>query len=453
MKAIGLDIGTTTLSAIVMDGDDGRVIETINVANGANMAPDVPGARLQDPDQILKSVRALLQALTGRHGPVDVIGIDGQMHGILYVNAHGRAVSPLYTWQDGRGDQMLDGASYARRLSEKTGMAMATGLGLTTHDWLMKNGGLPEGARAMCTIADYVAMGLTGSVQVRMHASNAASLGLYDVSGGHWHESALACAGIDREILPMVTDRCELLGETAGGIPVACAIGDNQASFIGSVRNSKDAILVNMGTGGQISISAGPIAPFGDIECRPLNGKQCLWVGASLCGGRAYALLEGFVRSCASAMGDTAADVYEIMNGVGLTALDAGNPWQVDTRFSGTRRHPALRGSIGGIGVDNFDFEHLVGGVLMGMAGELWSHYEDMQAMDNRPRNLLVGSGNAIRRNPALKKAFEKVFGLEMQIPEHVEEAACGAALFALVAGKKKESFEAAQSLIRYVKM
>lgn len=453
MKAIGLDIGTTTLSAIVMDGDDGRVIETINVANGAQLAPDVPGARLQDPDQILESVRVLLQALIGRHGPVDVIGIDGQMHGILYVNAHGRAVSPLYTWQDGRGDHMLDGASYAQRLSEKAGMAMATGLGLTTHDWLMKNGGLPQGARTMCTIADYVAMGLTGSIQVRMHASNAASLGLYDVLKGCWHESALACAGIDREILPVVTDRCELLGETSGSIPVACAIGDNQASFIGSVRDSKNAILINMGTGGQISISAGPIAPFEDIECRPLNDQQCLWVGASLCGGRAYALLEGFVRSCVLAMGDAALDVYEIMNRVGLTALDAGDPWQVDTRFSGTRRQPELRGSIAGIGVNNFDFEHLVGGVLMGMVGELRSHYESMQAVDNRPRNLLVGSGNAIRRNPALKKAFEKVFDLEMQTPEHVEEAAYGAALSALVAGQKKASLEAAQSLIRYVKI
>ncbi len=47
----------------------------------------------------------------------------------------------------------------------------------------------------------------------------------------------------------------------------------------------------------------------------------------------------------------------------------------------------------------------------------------------------LVGSGNAIRLNPALRRAFERRFGMPMAVPAHREEAAYGAALLAGASG------------------
>ena len=54
------------------------------------------------------------------------------------------------------------------------------------------------------------------------------------------------------------------------------------------------------------------------------------------------------------------------------------------------------------------------------------------------------------RKNPALRRAFERTFGLEMQIPTHSEEAAFGAALAAMTSAKLKPSLEEAQRLIQY---
>ncbi len=113
-----------------------------------------------------------------RHAPVGAIGLDGQMHGVLYVDGAGRAASPLATWQDGRGDLPLGEGSYASELIRLTGLHMATGFGLTTHFWNLANGAVPEGARALATIADYVGMRLTGRTSPLMHASNAAGIGL-----------------------------------------------------------------------------------------------------------------------------------------------------------------------------------------------------------------------------------------------------------------------------------
>ena len=451
MKAIGLDIGTTTLSAIILDGEEGRVLETLNVANGADMPQDVPGGRLQDADVIARKAVELVRTLMEKHSPVDVIGIDGQMHGMLYVDENGCAVSPLYTWQDGRGSLSCEGGTYASELSGLTGHAMASGFGLTTHYWFVKNGLVPEKAVKLCTVYDYVGMKLTGSKAPLMHASSAASLGLYDSTNARWDAAAVEKAGLDAAMLPEVTDDCALQGHTPEGGAVSCGIGDNQASFIGAVREMDSSILVNMGTGGQVSMMSDAPGSAENIERRPLGEGKSLLVGSSLCGGRAYALLEGFVRSCAAAGGYEGDKLYEPMNQAGLRALELSDPWKVDTRFNGTRKNPALRGSIAGISVDNFDFDHLVGGVLMGMADELRGLYGEMQSFDKRGLTMLVGSGNGIRRNPALKKAFEMAFGLPMSIPAHLEEAAYGAALFGLAAAGKVESLAAAQKLIRYL--
>lgn len=444
MNAIGLDIGTTTISASVVDAENGNVLEIVNVANDASLPPRRPGEHIQDADRIAARALEIAARLKAKY-PIHAIGLDGQMHGMLYISAEGRAISPLYTWQDGRSEESLDGSTYADRLSERLGRSLATGYGLVTHFWHQCNDAIPKGAAGFCTIADYVGMALTHRAAPLVHASNAASMGIQD-------RGALARAGFDGGFMPETIEGCTLLGTDADGIPVACAIGDNQASFLGSVRDMEGTALINMGTGGQISMLAQGIQAGGNLEKRPLIDGADLLAGSSLCGGRAYALLERFLRSCAGA--GTRGDVppmYEAMNGLALQHLNDADLPMVDTRFHGMRTDPGLRGSIGGITPDNFDAGHLIAGTVLGMARELFGFYEEMLCAGARPASFLVGSGNGLRRNLALRRAFEMTFGLPMQIPAHIEEAAFGAALYAMAAAGLKPSLQAAQRLIRYI--
>lgn len=449
MIILGLDLGTTTLSALAVDGDSGEVLEARNIPNGAALAGAEPFDRLQDPDVIAERAAGLVAELKEKYA-ISSIGIDGQMHGIVYVDARGRAVSPLYTWQDQRGELPLGGTTYAGELARRTGYAMATGYGMVTHFWHARNGRVPDGAAKLCSICDYVGMRLTGRSAPLVHVSSAAGMGLVDPASGGWDPGAFDRAGIDAGILPEIANGCAPLGRDKGGIPVSCGIGDNQASFIGAMRDAASGALVNMGTGGQISMLApGTRAPEG-LEVRPLGGGKAILVGSMLCGGRAYALLEGFLRSCARLGGGGDAPLYEAMNRVGLEMLEAPELMRVDTRFSGTRAEPGLRGSIANVGTGNFDAAHLIGGTLMGMANEIHGMYEAMLAAGCAPAERLVGSGNAIRRNPALRRAFELAFGAPMRIPAHAEEAAYGAALFGMAAAGLAPSLEATQRLIRY---
>ena len=449
MNIIGLDIGTTTISAIVLDGVSGEILKTVNISNGADLQARMSAERIQDPEAIAQKALKVVETLKAEY-EIAAIGLDGQMHGIVYVDGQGQAVSPLFTWQDQRGELPQGDTTYAGELSRRTGYRVATGYGILTHFWHVVNGCVPQQARSLCTIYDYVGMKLTGRTAPLLHISTAASLGLVDTAQGSWDLRAMELAGIDPAILPEVSSDAVLIGRDADGIPVACGIGDNQASFIGAMREMAGGVLVNMGTGGQVSMLSSGQAAGGELELRPLGGGASLIVGSALCGGRSYALLEGFLRSCAELAGSKVEPMYEAMNSVGIALLDDPEIMKVDTRFSGTRLQPELRGSIGNLSTQNYDAGHLIAGTLMGMAGEIHRLYSEMLSAGSSPAAFLVGSGNGIRKNPALKRAFEKVFGMPLHIPAHTEEAAYGTALFAMTAAGLVPTLGAAQALIRY---
>ena len=135
MKTIGMDIGTTTVCAILADAETGKLLNVQTLTNDAHLKSEKSWERIQNPKRILELCRKLLAGYLDKYDDVESIGVTGAMHGILYTDKEGQAVSPLYTWQDQRGDQINpeSGKSYAKELSEITGYAMATGFGLTTH--------------------------------------------------------------------------------------------------------------------------------------------------------------------------------------------------------------------------------------------------------------------------------------------------------------------------------
>lgn len=434
MLSIGFDIGTTTLSAVVMDAQTGAALEALTVQNDAAI-PAEAWARLQDPDAIWERAAPIIRRLCTSHEDVRCVGLTGQMHGLVYVDEGGDAVSPLYTWQDGRGALLVpDGRSYADALSALTGKRIATGYGAATHYYNQLHGLVPARAAWAMTIQDYIGMRLTGRREPLMHLSNTHSFGAPDWPG----------------IAPLIraTGETALIGETPCGVPVAVAIGDNQASFIGSVRSPADSVLVNIGTGGQISVATQRGEALDGVEVRPFVDGGSLLAYSSLCGGRAYALLERLFREIATAAGAPEGRLFAQMNA--LAAQPISDPLAISTLFSGTRGDPALRGSIHNISDANLTAAHLVQGVLRGMVDELVAPFPGMRAQMAAPPAHLIGSGNGIRQNSALRALFENAFGMGMRIPAHREEAAFGAALFALAACGARASVADAQSIIKY---
>ena len=181
----------------------------------------------------------------------------------------------------------------------------------------------------------------------------AASWGCFDLQRQEFLYEALKHAGVDTSYLPEVRKGHFLIGKTRDGVPVMGSIGDNQASLFGSVRNLEDTVLLNVGTGSQISfVSEEFVECGGSVELRPCTESSYILVGASLCGGRAYAMLEQFYREVSGT--DSGAKMYSRMQEQAEDFLEKYGKeavWKVDTAFSGTRSDPSRRGMITGIGV------------------------------------------------------------------------------------------------------
>lgn len=449
MKVIGLDIGTTTICAVVADCENGTVVKSVTYENDTTIDGKFDYEKIQNPARILEKCTEILAELTASYSPV-CIGITGQMHGILYLNNCGNAVSPLYFWQDESGNRPFnEHQSYADYLTELTGHKMATGFGGTTLFCHAHDGTIPANASKICTIHDYVAMKLCGNSEPLMHTSDAASLGLFHIDSLQFDKESIEKAGMDYSLFPKVTESFSVVGQYNNQIPVSVAIGDNQASFLGSVSDMKNSVLVNVGTGSQISFLTDKTHAVQGLEIRPCFDRQFLCVGSSLCGGRAFAVLEIFLRQTVALItGEPIKSAYPAMDDFLSNSAPPTNPLTISTRLSGTRSNPEERGSIENIGLLNFTPQHLIWGFLNGMAQELQAMY--VSAGDDRLRSLLIGSGNGLRKNSALQHLFADKFELELLIPAHKEEAAFGAALFALTAAGTKSSIFDAQKLIKY---
>jgi sedoheptulokinase len=452
MRLAGLDIGTTTLCGLLLDSDTGEILSVVTEPNSFAVRGAGEWEALQDPDAICGAVGRILERLAGPSGRIGAIGVAGQMHGILYLDAQGNARGPLYTWQDGRGNrEMQAGTTYAGALSRALDRPVSTGMGSVTHFYNTVNRLVPADAVTLCTIADYVAMKLARRTQPLIDATNAASLGCFDLRGLLFRHDVLGKQGMDPAMFPTVVTDYPVLGETKTGTPVFPGLGDNQASFLGSVAEIPGSILVNVGTGSQISVFTDACLEVPGIDTRPFPLGGYIGVGAALCGGKAYSLLHDFFEQTVRLFtGGKSGASWEIMNAIG-PAAGSEDQLRVDTRFAGTRAAPGVRGAIHGIGTRNLTPENLVTAAREGIAAELLGYLEALPAEVRGSRKTLVGSGNGIRLNPELRRVFEARLGMRMRVPSHREETSCGAALLAGAAAGALPDMAAAGKLIRYL--
>ncbi len=436
MSYLGLDIGTTSISAVVLPPEGGQPLFARTIPNAGGLRTGRTYERTQDPLRIRRDSLTLIEAAMEAVPGVKAIGVTGQMHGMLYLDERGEPLSSLYTWEDESGNERMDGAdtTYAASLCARTGYRVASGFGCVTLYAHGCRGEIPAGAAQICTIHDYVAMSFCGLRRPVMHSSDAASYGLFDLRVGQFDLEAIQKAALPVRLFPAVTGQFDVLGEYRG-TPVTVAIGDNQASFLGAAAQPGESLLVNFGTGSQLTLATPYLPPeriAPGAELRPLCGDQFLYVGSALCGGRAWAALAAFFAAVPPSGESDLNEMYDILNTLtgDLNPPPPEEALRVDTRFAGTRQEPGLRGGVGNLGLDNFTPRHLAWGMLFGMAEELCRYYRE----SGLERNLLLGAGNALRKNAALRLAVERTFGLPLSIPPVTEEAACGAAAAAKTA-------------------
>jgi sugar (pentulose or hexulose) kinase len=448
---VSLDIGTSNLCALALSCDSLQPVGICSQKNDTEIANLPAGYHEQNPlrirDLCLELIQRLLSEKEVRENEVVGIGITGQMHGVLLVNSDLQPQSNLITWRDQRtlaGDKpgYIDKAVEAlgADMQQRTSCCLHSGYGGATLHWLSKNNKLPESAVAL-TIADYVAGHLTGVAATE--ATHAASWGIFNLQKGEWDSKAIDKLGIPKKVLPTVNSTAKPLGTIqpaiakqlglGPGVQVCSPLGDNQASIIGAAGFTGDAAVLNLGTGGQISIPQNEYKFVETFETRPIPFGGFILVGASLCAGWSYTCLHKFIQAtvrefAAAELSDE--EIYKRMNVIAAETPKGASGISVDTRFSGTRHDPNLRGSISGIGVENFTVANLTRGFVEGMVAELADMAYKASIKDF---TRIIASGNAVRNNPVVLDAIKSIFDLPCYISTNKEAAALGAAYAAAI--------------------
>lgn len=455
---IGIDIGTGTVCGALFDADAGAAERTLSRDAGPVLIGAEPCFRSQDAACIEAAVSGIVRELS-RGRVISGIGISCQMHGILYVDGSGNALSPLIGWQDGRGGlPFREGLSFAEYITKVSGERAYSGEGSVTlfHDTV--KGLVPEGAARVASIGDYIAMRLCGAREPVVSPGIARSFGLYDMRKKRFKTDIIKSLGMDPALFPDVSEdvavpvgRCVLLPERP---PVCCAMGDNQASVLGAFYSCRESVsrrgrpaFLNLGTGSQISFISSmpgrePLSP--SVEIRPFVKDSVLITGAPLCGGSAYAALESFFRETAVLFSGKAPkgsgvpdNIYPAMEKLlrQSLSLKPGEYPRARTWFSGSRTQKDVYGSFSGVTLSNFTPAGLIRSVAEGVIADLMDCFNEITAEFSLEKPaFIITTGGALRQNATLTEMVSERFGLPAEAAECKEEAALGAAVSA--AGK-----------------
>jgi xylulokinase len=265
---LGIDCGTQSTKALLLDSDTG---EELAVGRGDHeLIARADGTREQDPawwlDALRTAVREALAAAPGTE--VAGVGVSGQQHGLVALDADDRPVRPAKLWND--TTTSADCAALTERMGGEAFVHAATGNvflpGYTAPkvEWLRRVE--PEGyalARRFCLPHDYLDLWLTGSFATE--AGDASGTAYLDVRSRTYSREVLGAIDDGRDwdaALPPLLDAGAVLGtlrveaaDSLGlppGIPVSVGGGDNMCAAIGVGAVVPGVAVMSLGTSGTV---------------------------------------------------------------------------------------------------------------------------------------------------------------------------------------------------------
>ncbi len=252
---LGADLGTSGLKLVALDGAGAVVAEAER-----GYAYDVPAPGRAEIDvrvwrtALDAALDELVPALEGR--PVRALGLSGQMHGAVLVDAAGRPLRPALLWPDDRAAGEL---VRWRRLPRADRAALANPLvaGMTGPmlAWLAAHEPAAVArAAAVLLPKDALRAALVPGADVAVtDRSDASATLLWDVVADSWSPAATAAAGVPAGLLPAVRGSAEVVGTTSiGGAEVPVVVGGADTPLALLAAGTADGLQVNLGTGAQV---------------------------------------------------------------------------------------------------------------------------------------------------------------------------------------------------------
>lgn len=264
---LGADVGTSGLKLLALDPAGAVVAEA---ESGYDVDRPRPGWAQADPtvwrSGFDDALAQLAPSLAGRR--IAGLGLSGQMHGTVLVDAAGAPLAPAVLWPDGRAGAEVD---RWRALPPAARAALANPLvpGMTgpVLAWLAAHEpALVARAAAVLLPKDVLRASLVPDADPRVtDRSDASATLLWNVVADRWSPAAAAAAGVDLGLLPRVRPSAEVVGAAAlpvGEVPVVVGGADTPLALLAA--GTRTGRQVNLGTGAQVLRPGWTPAPADD---------------------------------------------------------------------------------------------------------------------------------------------------------------------------------------------
>ncbi len=306
---LGIDVGTSAVKALIVDERQLTIAEAdspLQVSRPRNLWSE------QDPESWWLAVQAAVDQLRshapGAFADIRGIGLSGQMHGAVLLDAHDKPLRPAILWNDGRSFQEAEDLGRQRPdLARTMGVIPMPGFTAPKLLWLARHE--PETFRAVRKVLlpkDYIRLKLTGAKVTEM--SDAAGTWWLDEAARDWSDDALAATGLDRTHMPDLIEGSAPSGTLhpgiaaewglPSGIVVAGGAGDAAAGAVGLGAIEDGAAFISLGTSGQLFVTTRHFMPAPEALVHSfchalpdrwfqmaamLNGASCLaWLAGLL---------------------------------------------------------------------------------------------------------------------------------------------------------------------------
>lgn len=460
---LGIDLGTSSVKVLLVD-EEGRV----RGAGSAEYPLDRPrpGFAEQDPEAWWRATAAATRQAVGWGGGVNVvaIGLSGQMHGTVLLDAEDKVLAPAVIWADQRAARQVATVTDrvgAERLVEITGSAVATGFQAATIRWFQEErGSLWWRTRRVLLPKDELRRRLVGSVAT--DPSDGSGTLLLDARWRDWSPEILDALEIDADRLPPVLESTAVAGELrpaaaealglAAGLPVVVGAGDAASGLLGAGVLDPATLFLSLSTGAQVMIPARGVHPDprgrSHTFCAALEPSpdHAGWyqMGATLAAGMALRWLRDRVFDLG---GEDALD--RIAAWAADAPLGAGGllflPYLAGERSP--HLDPHARAAFLGLTARHGQPE-LARAVIEGTTLAALDAYAVLREQGASPDRIVLAGGGA--RSPFWRQVVADAFDLPVLALAVADQAAMGAALLAAVGVRGHDPIATARAWSAY---
>jgi xylulokinase len=262
---LGIDTSTTSSKALLID-ERGQLAGV--AASPHTLQSPKPLWSEQDPAEWWGAVSASIRQVLAESGVgadrIAAVGLTGQMHGLVLLDAAGQVLRPAILWNDQRTQAECD-EIHARlgreRFIQITGNVALTGFTAPKILWVHNHE--PEiyaRARHVLLPKDYIRLKLTG--EYAMDKADGAGTVLFDLRSRAWSAEVLNELGIDPAWMPRTYEGPEFTGTVTdaaasatglrAGTPVAAGGGDQAAQAVGVGAVEPGVVALTVGTSGVV---------------------------------------------------------------------------------------------------------------------------------------------------------------------------------------------------------